>query len=74
MAEDKKIVEIKSDHNEFEFVLRFLGNELIAFKLAASNFNGKLIVWSIILLIFTFFTMEVFGLSAMLGFGEVDYD
>ena len=51
-------------------MLRFLGNELIAIRLAATNFNGKLIMWSIVLMIFTFMIMEVFGLSAMLGLGE----
>ena len=77
MAEEKKSeekknsIKIKTDHNEFELLLRFLGNELIAIKLAATNFNGKLVMWSIILLIFTFMIMEVFGLSAMLGFGEL---
>ena len=71
MAEEKKNgVVVNSDHNEFELMLRFLGNELIAIRLAATNFNGKLIMWSIVLMIFTFMIMEVFGLSAMLGFGE----
>ena len=71
MAEEKKNgVVAKTDHNEFELMLRFLGNELIAIRLAATNFNGKLIMWSIVLMIFTFMIMEVFGLSAMLGFGE----
>ena len=48
MAEEKKngIVQ-KEDHNEFELAMRFLGNEIIAIKLAATNFNGKLIVYSI---------------------------
>ena len=55
---------------DYELMLRFLGNELIAIRLAATNFNGKLIMWSIVLMIFTFMIMEVFGLSAMLGFGE----
>ena len=41
---------VKNEHNEFELALRFLGNELIAIKLAATNFSGKLIVWSILLL------------------------
>ena len=61
---------IKEDaqHNEFELSLRFLGNELIAIKLA-TNFSAKLIVWSILLLIFSFMILEVFGLSAMLGYG-----
>ena len=51
MAEEKKNgVVIKNEHNEFELALRFLGNELIAIKMAATNFSGKLIVWSILLL------------------------
>ena len=62
-------VVVKNDHNEFELALRFLGNELIAIKMAATNFSGKLIVWSILLLIFSFLILEVFGLSAMLGYG-----
>ena len=70
MAEEKKNgVVIKNEHNEFELALRFLGNELIAIKMAATNFSGKLIVWSILLLIFSFMVLEVFGLSVMLGYG-----
>ena len=57
MAEDKKILEIKNDHNEFELMLRFFGNEIIAIKLAASNFNGKLIMWAIVIMFFTFMLM-----------------
>ncbi len=60
---------IKNEHNEFELALRFLGNELIAIKMAATNFSGRLIVWSILLLIFSFLVLEVFGLSAMFGYG-----
>ena len=30
-------IEIKNEHNEFELALRFLGNELIAIKLAATS-------------------------------------
>ena len=37
--------------------------------MAATNFSGKLIVWSILLLLFSFMVLEVFGLSAMLGYG-----
>jgi hypothetical protein len=37
--------------------------------MAATNFSGKLIVWSILLLIFSFMVLEVFGLSAMFGYG-----
>ncbi len=72
MAEDKKIVEIKNDHNEFELMLRFFGNEIIAIKLAASNFNGKLIMWAIVIMFFTFMLMEVFGFSAWLGITSME--
>jgi len=65
-------IEIKNEHNEFELALRFLGNELIAIKLAATNFSGKLIVWSILLLIMSFMIMEVFGLAEMFGYGMED--
>ena len=68
MAEEKKNgIVVKNEHNEFELALRFLGNELIAIKMAATNFSGKLIVWSILLLLFSFMLLEVFGLSAYLG-------
>ena len=68
MAEEKKNgIVIKNEHNEFELALRFLGNELIAIKMAATNFRGKLIVWSILLLLFSFMLLEVFGLSAYFG-------
>jgi hypothetical protein len=60
---------VKKEQNEFELGLRFLGNELIAIKLSATNFSGKLIVWSILLLLFSFMILEVFGLNAMLGYG-----
>ena len=46
MAEEKKNgVVVKDDHNEFELMLRFFGNEILEIKLSASNFNGKLIMW-----------------------------
>ena len=68
MAEEKKNgIVVKNEHNEFELALRFLGNELIAIKIAATNFSGKLIVWSILLLFFSFMLLEVFGLSAYFG-------
>ena len=68
MAEEKKNgVVIKNEHNEFELALRFLGNELIAITMAATNFSGKLIVWSILLLLFSFMLLEVFGLYAYVG-------
>ena len=68
MAEEKKNgIVMKNEHNEFELALRFLGNELIAIKMAATNFTGNLIVWSILLLLFSFMLLEVFGLSAYFG-------
>ena len=60
-------VVVKDDHNEFELMLRFFGNEILAIKLAASNFNGKLIMWAMVTMFFTFMLMEVFGFSAWLG-------
>ena len=54
-------------HNEFELALRFLSNELIAIRMVATNFSGKLIVWSSLLLLFSFMLLEVFGLSAYFG-------
>ena len=60
---------LKVFQNEFELALRFLGNELIAIKMAATNFSGKLIVWSILLLIMSFFILEVFGVAEMFGYG-----
>ena len=66
-VEKKNGVVVKNEHTEFELALRFLGNELIAVKMAATNFSGKLIVWSILLLLFSFMLLEVFGLSAYFG-------
>ena len=59
--------EKEEEHNEFELALRFLSNELIAIKMVATNFSGKIIIWSIFLLFFTFMCLEVFGLSAYFG-------
>ena len=68
MTEEKKNgILIKDEHNEFELALRFLGNELIAIKMAATNFSGKLIVWSILLLLFSFMLIEVFEVNKWLG-------
>ena len=71
MAEETKVIKnglnLKNETNEFELALRFLGNEIVAIKLAAHNFNGNLLMWSMVLLFFTFMVMEVFGFSAMLG-------
>ena len=63
------VIKEDAQHNEFELSLRFLGNELIAIKLAATNFSGKLIVWSILLLFLTFMILEVFGVAEMFGYG-----
>ena len=57
--EKKNGVVVKDDHNEFELMLRFFGNEILAIKLAASNFNGKLIMWSIVIMLFTFMLPEI---------------
>ena len=67
--EKKNGIVTKEDHNEFELAMRFLGNEIIAIKLAATNFSGKLIVYSILLMFLTFMLMDVFGLAEMLGYG-----
>ena len=72
-VEKKNGVVVKNEHNEFELALRFLGNELIAIKMAATNFSGKLIVWSILLLLFSFMLLEVFGLSAYFGIKKEKY-
>ena len=57
---------VKNEHNEFELALRFLGNELIAIKMAATNFSGKLILYSILLLLFSFMLIEVFEVNTWL--------
>tara|TARA_B100000424_G_scaffold118793_1_gene89709 strand:+ start:140 stop:367 length:228 start_codon:yes stop_codon:yes gene_type:complete len=68
MTEEKKNgLVVKNEHNEFELALRFLGNELIAIKMAATNFSGKLIVWSILLLLFSFMLIEVFEVTTWIG-------
>jgi len=66
-AEKKNGIVVKDEHNEFELALRFLGNELIAIKMAATNFSGKLILWSILLLLFSFMMIEVFEVNTWLG-------
>ena len=65
-AEKKNGIVIKDEHNEFELALRFLGNELIAIKMAATNFSGKLIAGGILLLFFTLVLLECFGLNEIL--------
>ena len=57
---------VKTEHNEFELALRFLGNELIAIKIAATNFSCKLILYSIFLLLFSFMLIEVFEVNTWL--------
>ena len=68
MSEEKKNgIVVKNKHNEFELALRFLGNELIAIKMAAQNFSGKLIVYSILLLLFSFMLIEVFEVNTWIA-------
>ena len=70
MIEDKKkIVNVDIGQNSFELSLRILCNEFVAIKIGSTNFSGKLIVWSILLLLFSFMILEVFGLNSMLGYG-----
>lgn len=66
-VEKKNGIVVKDEHNEFELALRFLGNELVAIKMAATNFSGKLILWSILLLLFSFMLIEVFEVNTWLG-------
>ena len=66
-VEKKNGIVVKDEHNEFELALRFLGNELIAIKMAATNFSGKLILWSILLLLFSFMLIEVFEVTTWIG-------
>ena len=55
MTEDKKKpVSINVNDHSFEIVLRILGNEFIATRIASSNFSGKLIAGGVLLLFFTF--------------------
>jgi len=65
--EKKKPLSIGINENSFELILRILGNEFIAIRIGSTNFSGKLIAGSILLLFFTFMLLEVFGLSRMLG-------
>jgi len=48
--EKKKPVEVNVGQNSFELVLRILGNEFVAIKIGSTNFSGKLIAGSILLL------------------------
>ena len=65
--ENKKPLFIDINENSFELILRILGNEFIAIRIGSTNFSGKLIAGSILLLFFTFMLLEVFGLSRILG-------
>ena len=65
--ENKKPISIGINENSFELILRILGNEFIAIRIGSTNFSGKLIAGSILLLFFTFMLLEVFGLSRVLG-------
>ena len=65
--ENKKPLSIGINENSFDLILRILGNEFIAIRIGSTNFSGKLIAGSILLLFFTFMLLEVFGLSRMLG-------
>ena len=63
---DKKPVSVSINDHSFEIVLRILGNELVATRIASSNFSGKLIAGGVLLLFFTFMILEVFGLNEVL--------
>ena len=65
--ENKKPIHVDINENSFELILRILGNEFIAIRIGSTNFSGKLIAGSILLLFFTFMLLEVFGLSRILG-------
>ena len=67
MTDTEKPVAVSITENSFELILRILGNEFIAIRIGATNFSGKLIAGSILLLFFTFMLLEVFGLSRILG-------
>ena len=67
MTNTEKPVALSITENSFELILRILGNEFIAIRIGSTNFSGKLIAGSILLLFFTFMLLEVFGLSRMLG-------
>jgi len=67
MSDTEKPVAFSINENSFELILRILGNEFIAIRIGSTNFSGKLIAGSILLLFFTFMLLEVFGLSRVLG-------
>jgi len=62
----EKPLKLKIDENSFELSLRILGNEFIAIKIGSTNFSGKLIAGGILLLFFTFMSLEVFGLNEVM--------
>ena len=66
MTDDKKPLNLKISDNSFELILRILGNEFIAIKIGSTNFSGKLIAGGILLLFFTFMSLEVFGLNEVM--------
>ena len=65
--ENKKPLSLGINENSFELILRILGNEFIAIRIGSTNFSGKLIAGSILLLFFTFMLLEVCGLSRVRG-------
>ena len=67
MTDKEKPISIGITENSFELILRILGNEFIAIRIGSTNFSGKLIAGSILLLFFTFVLLEVFGLSRIIG-------
>ena len=67
MTDTEKPVAVTITETSFELILRILGNEFIAIRIGSTNFSGKLIAGSILLLFFTFMLLEVFGLSRILG-------
>ena len=67
MIDTEKPIAVNITENSFELILRILGNEFIAIRIGSTNFSGKLIAGSILLLFFTFMLLEVFGLSRILG-------
>jgi len=60
MTDTEKPVAVSITENSFELILRILGNEFIAIRIGSTNFSGKLIAGSILLLFFTFMLLEVF--------------
>ena len=64
--EKKKLINLDLSNNSFELSLRILGNEFVAIKIGSTNFSGKLIAGGILLLFFTLFLLEGFGLNEIL--------